>query len=95
MLKRSPRNGIECETDDHGNGTSIRDENDWRTSASHSVIQIDDFNDGSVIETVETEPSDDTTAVENGGPPNANAYEMERNMIATQSTSDEHKFNDR
>lgn len=95
---RSPRNGpngVECEKDDRENGTLIGSENDWRRNASDSDIQIDDFDDGCVIETVETDLSYDTNAIDNGGPSDANAYEIENYTIANQSTSDEQKFNDR
>ena len=93
VSKGSPRNGsndIILEADDRENGTM--------TNASDSVIQIDDLGyNGVVIETVETEPSDDATVVENGAnepelnQPNAN--EIESDKIITQNTSDTYNSN--
>ena len=92
---RNSTNGVECETDDRGNCTSIESKIARITNASDSVIQIDDSDyDEVVIEAVETESTDDTTAVKNGGPPNTSVYGKERGMIATQNKSDAHNSND-
>ena len=88
MSKISARN-------DRENGTSITDESNWIKNASDSVIQVDDFfDDESIIETFETEATNDTTAVVSSAASNANAYEMEKFTIVTQNISDTHSSND-
>lgn len=89
---RSPRNcpnGVEYQTNGRENYASIADEYNWLTSASHSIIQTNDSGyDEVVIEAVETEQADDTTAIKNGGPTNANPNIIESYTISTQSESD-------
>ena len=88
-------NGVECETDERENYTSIVDESDWITNASSSIVQIDDLEDGGfVLGAVETEPTDDEFAAKNGATLNANSNEIESDTISTRSTSDEHSSND-
>ena len=95
MSPRNGLNGIECETDDHENDTSIGIESDWITNASDSIIQIDDSGyDEIVIEAVETEPTDDIFAVENGASSNANPNEIDSDSIVTQNTFHAYSFND-
>lgn len=85
----SSRNGVACVTDDRENGTSIGDESDWRINASDSVVQIDDSGyDEVVIKVAKTESTDDNSAIDSGGPSNANPNEIEGNTISTQNTFD-------
>lgn len=80
-------NGVEYEVDDRGNGTSVGIESDCTTNESKSVIEIEDFfDDEAVIKVVETEPTDDTSAV-------ANAHEIGNDTISIQNPSDKYDSN--
>ena len=95
MSPKNDTNGVECETDGREDKTLIQDESVLITNASNSVIQIDDSGyDEVVVEVVETEPTDDKTAVENAGPSNANPNEIESKTISTQNTSHTRNSND-
>ena len=89
LSPRNGPNGVEYRTCGRENYALIADESDWITSASNSIIQIDDSGyDEIVIKAAETEPIDDTTASENGGPSNTNPNEIESDTISTQTISD-------
>lgn len=94
-LVKNGVNGVECGTDDRGNGTSIEDESDWITNALNSVIQTDDLDyvEESIIDVAKTE-STDTTAAKNGDSSNANEYEIETDTIVTQNIKNARNFND-